>query len=285
MELRARVERAVSKRPVAWTRVERGYTLTERWVVRFADGSSAFVKGATSDDLARWIRIEHAVLEHFAGESFVAAVVGWDDDGHRPALVLEDLSAAHWPPPWTLANVDAVLATLARVAASPVPAQARPLGEAQFLGGWTKVARDPAPFLSLGLCTEGWLERTLPGLLAAQDAAKIDGDELLHMDVRSDNLCFDGDRVVLVDWNWTSVGNARMDVAAWLPSLQTEGGPEPESVLPGEGELAAVIAGYFAYASGLPALAGAPYVRPLQLAQLKAALPWALRELGMEPAW
>jgi thiamine kinase-like enzyme len=53
---------------------------------------------------------------------------------------------------------------------------------------------------------------------------------LLHFDVRSDNVCFAGDRAVLVDWNWAAIGNPVMDVAARLPSLHAEGGPPPEEI-------------------------------------------------------
>jgi aminoglycoside phosphotransferase (APT) family kinase protein len=106
---------------------------------------------------------------------------------------------------------------------------------------------------------------------------------VLHFDVRSDNLCFVGDRVVLVDWNLACVGNGRFDVAFWLPSLKLEGGPDPWHVLPDAGPLAAAVAGFFAARAGLPRPPGAPTVREFQLAQLRVALPWAARELGLEP--
>ena len=63
-----------------------------------------------------------------------------------------------------------------------------------------------------------------------EGAAQIDGDALVHIDVRSDNLCFSGDRVVLVDWNLVARANPLLDVAAWLPSLHSEGGPLPEDI-------------------------------------------------------
>ena len=56
----------------------------------------------------------------------------------------------------------------------------------------------------------------------------------MHIDVRSDNLCFSGDRVVLVDLNLVARANPLLDVAAWLPSLHSEGGPLPEDILPDE---------------------------------------------------
>ena len=72
-----------------------------------------------------------------------------------------------------------------------------------------------------------WLAEALPRLKQASADCDLGGDALLHMDVRSDNLCIRGDRAVLVDWNHACVGNPLLDSVAWAPSLRTEGGPEP----------------------------------------------------------
>jgi Ser/Thr protein kinase RdoA (MazF antagonist) len=118
----------------------------------------------------------------------------------------------------------------------------------------------------------------------AEGAAPLDGAATLHMDVRSDNLCVLGDGVVLVDWNWVSVGNAAFDVAAWLPSLASEGGPEPEAIMPdAHPGFAAMLAGYFLSHACLPPIEQAPHVRALQLAQARTALPWAARLLDLPP--
>ena len=93
--------------------------------------------------------------------------------------------------------------------------------------------RGPRAVPALGLCSDAWLEAALPTLLEAATTAPLEGSALLHFDVRSDNVCFrSGGAAVLVDWNWTSVGNPWLDVAGWLPSLHAEGGPRPEEVAP-----------------------------------------------------
>jgi aminoglycoside phosphotransferase (APT) family kinase protein len=101
--------------------------------------------------------------------------------------------------------------------------------------------------------------------------------------VRSDNVCFVGDRAVLVDWNWAAIGNPVIDLAAWLPSLHAEGGPPPEEILFGEPEAASLIAGFFAARAGLPPPPTAPKVRHVQLEQLRTALHWAARALALPP--
>lgn len=278
----ARVEAILGRRATSWRRVDRGYTAAERWVARLEDGSSAFVKAATDEDTAAWLRAEHGIYAAVRG-AFLPAMLGWRE-GARPALVLEDLSAAAWPPPWSRERVEAVLATLAAVAAAPAPGLASLETMRAELSGWTVVARDPAPFLALRVCTPAWLERALPALLDAQARAELAGDDLVHLDVRCDNVCFVGARVAIVDWNWACRGRGRFDVACWLPSLEMEGGPRPDEILPDAGSYAALLAGFFAARAGLPPPRGAaPALRPLQLAQLRVALPWAARALGLEP--
>ena len=86
-------------RPVAWRRVERGFTAAERWVVRLSDGSSRFVKIAAGNRTAAWLRAEYRVYSQLDA-AFLPQLLGWSDDARSPVLVLEDLSDAQWPPPW-----------------------------------------------------------------------------------------------------------------------------------------------------------------------------------------
>jgi len=92
-----------------------------------------------------------------------------------------------------------------------------------------------------------------------------------------------GDRVVLVDWNAARRGSALFDLASLAPSVRLEGGPLPDELVPGEGSLAALQSGYFAANAGLRPIADAPLVRHIQLRQLRVALPWAARLLGLPP--
>jgi aminoglycoside phosphotransferase (APT) family kinase protein len=144
-----------------------------------------------------------------------------------------------------------------------------------------EIERDPEPFLSTGMSSREWLEASLPVLREAAETAPVDGDALLHLDVRSDNICLTERGAVLVDWNQACIGNPELDVAAWLPSLRLEGGPEPEEILPGGGGFAAVLAGFFGSRVGLPPPPTAPQVREIQRAQLEVALAWASRELDL----
>ena len=197
-------------------------------------------------------------------------------------LVLEDLGDAHWPPPWSPHQVSLVVEALEAVHAMTPPAGLPALESLRDdLDGWPVVAARPEPFLSTGICSREWLAEALPRLTQASADCDLGGDALLHMDVRSDNLCIRGDRAVLVDWNHACVGNPLLDSVAWAPSLRTEGGPEPWALVADSNGQAALIAGYFAARVGLPAPPTAPAVREVQRRQLEVALPWAARELGL----
>lgn len=266
--------------PATVRRVAGGYSAAERLVVHWSGGGSAFVKGATDADTAAWLRAEHAIYARYPA-GFLPALLGWRDDGASPWLALEDLSEAFWPPPWSPARIDAVLATLADVAAcAAVDLPSMETRRVEF-AGWSKVAAAPDTFLRLGVSTERWLHRALPDLMRAEHDARLDGGALLHNDVRSDNLCFTGNRVVLIDWNWACRGNPMFDIAAWLPSLELEGGPPPESIVQGEGELASFVAGFYAAHAGLPPLPGRPALRALQLDMLRHSLAWTARVLSL----
>jgi hypothetical protein len=279
-DLDERIERAVGSPPVRYEPRPGGYSTADRFAVTLADGRSVFVKSADAPNLADWLRREHEVYTALSG-SFIPSLVGWDDDGKRPLLAIEDLSDADWKPHWDTPRVAAVLAALQELADAVPPPNTPPVRESfgELFDRWRVVESDPGPFLSVGLRDTAWLDRSLPVILAAVDSAPVAGDRLCHLDVRSDNFCFRDGRAVLVDWNWTSLANPDVDVAAWLPSLRVEGGPQPWDVLPEAGGLSAFIAGVWAAVVGLPPPATAPNVRDLQRRQLAVALDWIDREL------
>jgi Phosphotransferase enzyme family len=174
--------------------------------------------------------------------------------------------------------------TLVAVSATPPPEWVEPITVERdwLLGGWADVEADPEPFLGLALRSAEWLDGALPVLRGAAESAPIEGEALLHLDVRSDNLCLTERGAVLVDWNLVHTGNPDLDLAAWLPSLHVEGGPGPERLLPGAGGLSAALSGYFLSRAGLPPPPTAPRVREVQLTQGEVALDWACRELALE---
>src|SRR5690349_21765680 len=95
--LRSRIERLAGHRMVDARFVDRGYTPARRWVVTFEGGASAFAKSGVDVETsfpATWLRSEARAYTQIEAD-VMPRYLGWDDDGHEPLLLLEDLSSAH----------------------------------------------------------------------------------------------------------------------------------------------------------------------------------------------
>ena len=270
-----------SKMKIAAT-VDRGYTLARRVIVAESNGTRHFVKVGTDDHTRRMVSAEGRFYSNVQ-TSWTPELVAFDDEWEHPMIVVEDLSAARWPPPWRADDIAAVEETLRRVAEHPPPAGLERLCDSDWVSsGWAAVAAAPGEFLGLGLVTSDWLERSLPTLLAMSDAECFAGDALLHHDVRSDNIALLGGRVVLVDWSMPRIGSREADLYSWAPSLTNEGF-RPTADL-NDGRCWALLSGYWAARAGAPPPPSAvPHIRSVQRAQLIPALRYAITTLGLEP--
>jgi hypothetical protein len=281
-DLLPRFERILGQPVTIENVIRRGYTPALRLRARLQDGNTVFIKCGITDLTAEWLRKEYAVYTALVAP-FLCRMVAWEDDADFPFLVLEDLSEAFWPPPWTPRQIGMVRDMLARLAEFSLPGLLSLAEDTSITNGWAEVADEPEEFLSLQIASPAWLDRALPVLLSVDGKQVLRGQSLVHSDVRSDNLCIVGDRVVLVDWNLACSGHPLADLAFWLPSLETEGGPAPETILPDGAPFAALLSGYFAARAGQPVIPDAPLVRTVQLEQLHSALPWAVRALDLPP--
>ena len=100
-----RVATAVGRPVRSLRRVQtRGYALAFHAVAEFDDGSTAFVKAGAEEVTSEFVRDELRFYESVAGP-FMPQLLGMDADD-PPLLVIEDLSAARWPPPWDGAAIE-----------------------------------------------------------------------------------------------------------------------------------------------------------------------------------
>jgi thiamine kinase-like enzyme len=278
-EVQARIQALLGRQPVAFRRIEGGYTPARRWLVDLGE-ATCFVKVATTPLTATLLRREARAYAAVQGP-FTPTLLGWADHPVAPLLIIEDLSKADWPPPWDTARVDQVLAQMEQMhnthAALPT------FQEVHGARGdnWAAVAANPVAFLALGMVTSQWLDQALPTLIEAERRCVVEGDAVTHWDIRSDNLCITGQGVKFIDWAETCLSNPKLDLAFWLPSLAAEGGPLPETILSNEPAIAAWVAGFFAARAGLPVIPDAPHVRTVQQTQLATALPWVVRALAL----
>jgi hypothetical protein len=266
-----------------------GYTAGWRGVVTLDDGQSVFVKTAAGLDGGP-IRREAKVLASLQEQGHVGIGPRLLDfvDGDGPTLVLEDLSAAYWPPPYP-ADTDPLFATLSRLGQIEGGADLEGL-EAWAEGQasrWALVAENPTAFLKLGVCEPDWLDRNVASLIDAERRIDLRGGSLVHNDVHSGNVCFVGDRALLLDWATAARGNPDLDVAFAVVSVLAEGGQLPKrQLLADEAAWAARLAGHNAVeaSSPLPEWASpGSSLRQDQLTDLRVALPWAARVIGLEP--
>jgi hypothetical protein len=275
--LLAHVTRVLGSPIASTTTAQGGFSPATRERVVLADGTRAFVKAATNAETAGWLRDEWRVYGALE-VPFLPAIRHWD--AKQAVLILEDLGDCGRAPPWTPSALAAVQRTLAELAACQAPVNIPDVSPALFRG-WRTVASDPAPLIRLGVAPEAWIRDALPALVAAETHAPVQGDGLLHLDLRGDNLFLRNERAVLVDWNWAARGNPALDAAFWAPSLQLDGGPPPERLVGSAPELAAAVSGFFALRAGQSVEAATPAIRAFQLAQLRLALPRAARALGL----
>lgn len=280
-ELTSRIESLIGTKVESYRRVEGGYTPALRLLCKTID-ASFFVKigttPLTSENLNREIRIYNCL----SGD-FMPRLVAWEHHESEPVLIIEDLSAHHWPPPWDERRIELTLAQINALHSTPASLETYAQAHEISAANWQAVAADPESFLALKVADAKWLDAALPILIRYEERCPTEGDSLTHLDLRSDNICITAERAIFVDWNGACLSNPRLDLGFWLPSLAYERGTEPEKILPDAPEVAAWVSGFFAARAGLPDISDAPRVRTVQRQQLETALPWAARALDLPP--
>jgi len=274
------VAEAVGSRPIAWQAARAsGYTRSGAWRFETPDGS-AFVKQAADEGSLSMLRREALVYSHVSG-SFLPSFLGFADAGDRATLAVEFLADAHWPPPYP-ADVTPLFDALELVAAAEPPPELPAQGPPR--SRWERVAADPEPLLSLGLCSREWLESSLDALIAAEAGAVFEGDKLVHNDVYSGNVCFTTRGAVLVDWGAAVRGSRWIDVAFAVLSVRVEGDTSPIVDFPDEGPFAAARSGHCAVEATAPLPEWAEpdaTLREDQAQDLRHALRWAAEVLDL----
>ncbi|MDH3731269.1 MAG: hypothetical protein OES13_09130 [Acidimicrobiia bacterium] len=267
---------------------EGGHTGAIRRIAELDDGSSAYVKVATTTALAERLRHEIEIYEQVQ-EPFMLTKLGEVDDGARVVLILENAETARWPPPWDTAGISAVTAMLDKLRQVAAPGWLVWLGGPEALGSasasWQQVLEDPSRLLTQGLVSASWLERSIEPLQAAERNSNVGGGSLVHLDVRSDNICFDRGQVKLVDWPGARLGHSYLDQHYWATTLYRETGTRHDELLTADapGHLARLSGWYAGTLSS--SVAGHLRAEQAQLLSdsLRSLLPWVCDLLDLEP--
>jgi Phosphotransferase enzyme family len=280
-DLASRIERLIGAKIETYRPVIGGYTPALRLVCS-TTSASFFVKVGATPLTGEFLRREIHVYNSVSGD-FMPNLVACEDHEAEPILVIEDLSAHNWPPPWDGRRVELVLAQIEAMHNTATSLEPYAQVHNALDSGWQTVAADPAPFLSIGMVEERWLDAALPLFIESEGRCRTEGNSLTHWDLRSDNICLTASQAVFVDWNLACLSNPKLDLGFWLPSLAYEGGPQPDAIMPDAPEIAAWVCGFFAARAGLPQISDAPRVRLVQRQQLETALTWVARALDLPP--
>jgi hypothetical protein len=290
---RHEIQRELGARIVDSSNCKGGYSPSLAAVCRLDDGRMVFVKAvspAQNPDTPNMLRREASVTALLPPSVPAPRLLHVLEDGEWIATIYEYAEGSMPAVPWKsseLAKVIGATWALAEVGAPKgIPTLAEHFGEA--FTGWRNLVADPGPNSAL----DPWSLRFLDRLAALEPSwlAHADGDELVHGDVRSDNVLLSSSGVMFVDWSSACTGRSHFDVVCMLPSIALEGGGSPEEVLALHGgsrvdpdaitSLAVACAGYLLDHARRPDPPGLPTVRAFQRAQGEVAVAWLRSRLG-----
>ncbi|WP_141013601.1 protein kinase family protein [Nocardioides sambongensis] len=260
-----------------------GFTPGFASVLTCADGSRHFVKAASTKaqrGFAEAYRVEARKLRMLPPDAPAPRLRWLHDADDWVVLGIEYVDARAPYRPWEPDDLAAASAALVDAAAVLTPAPPGLDSAVEEFATWPAYW-DASDHPRAADC----------GALAARYAAVVDGQTLVHTDVRDDNLLLRPDgSVALCDWNWPVAG------AAWLDSLFLLIGPrgdglDVEAHIAAHPLLAAVepehidivialILGHFETSARLPVPRYSPFVRDAQAWQRDVLHDWLAERRG-----
>lgn len=208
-----------------------GFSTASRGIIVLPDNTRAFVKTGVDDITRQWATKEIAVYRFLNKYSYpyVPRLLAYNED--ETSFVLEALLPTEgwdWSEVWNEQRLDHTLDAMDTLAAI------RPIGDdLAFLNtptvddgddGWRQLAASPQLQQSLisSLRDSGHhniaLALNFDALAERSSHFTFRHDVLVHNDVRADNCAWNAyiREVKLVDWNWTCLGDRRIDLTAML---------------------------------------------------------------------
>ncbi len=294
-EVRADITALLGAHVVAAETQAHGFSPGVAARVRLADGRRAFVKAVSASsnpESPAMHRTEARLTGAFPAGVPVPRLLGTHDDGEWVALAYEDVEGRHPSTPWRIDELEHVMASLVRLHETLTPCP---------VPDWPRAGDDPLladEFTSWSVCDpdllDGWASEHLDELVSLERGWRqaAEGDTLLHLDLRADNMLIRPDgEVVFVDWPWGLRGVPALDVVGFAPSVLMQGGPDVDWLLArhpaaaGSGRdavnaLLAAVAGMFTYRALQPSPPGLPTLRAFQGAQGRAACEMLAKRLG-----
>lgn len=251
-QLQSMLGQKIMRADIAWG----GYSPSANFVVTLDSGGKVFLKGAHPQQNAhatQMLRQEIEAYKTLPGiDDFSPAYLGCVWDGLEDGWMLAGFEYIDAVPvlPWTVEKITAVFELLCRlhfcdkgrIPRSLLPAHAKNYVE-KFLrpeGGWLRLERDPGVVnKALTLFEDegagrSWLLSVLPRFCERQCRAAETGGPLgiIHQDLRSDNILFDGrGRAYVIDWPNVCYGPVVLDVVYFISTISAESTFDAETLL------------------------------------------------------
>jgi len=293
------VEDVIDGPVVEATSQANGYSPGSADRVRSANGNRAFVKAVSLErnvDTYDLHRRELTVMRMLPGSVSAPRLLGAFEDRDWVALIIEDIDGAHPNETPTESDIAAALSALEAMpvirgydAWAGLPDARTELGQA--FTGWSNI-RDDGQTETLPSSARQHLDELEQ--LAEGAAMAVDGDYLVHLDLRSDNILFDATgRAWLIDWPWACVGARWLDALTFLLDARMHGSDiDAEKIFATDTlfadatdhDINAALSGLTAYffdAARQPAPTNMPTLRAFQHAEGLAGLAW----LGQRLRW
>lgn len=263
-----------------------------------SSGQHRFVKAVSSEVNADAVRFHQREIRVCTGLNAIpelpvpALLWSFDtEDSPWTVLLFEHIAGRQPAEPWVDVELDRCIDALNDLAArlTPAPLLSPDVEPVRIEGA---AGSNPWPPLigRLGNVSDQQI-RQLTDLCSDVPAA-LEGNSLLHTDLRGDNMLLGDDgRVYIVDWPHASIGAAWVDPLGMAPSVEMQGGP-PAAEFFARFEAArvaddnavttglAAIAGYFVSHSLKPEIPSLPGLRAFQAAQGKVSMRWLDQRLG-----
>jgi hypothetical protein len=227
---RARIEHELGGTVVDVVNASGGFSPGFVARVATADGTRAFVKAMANPGWRVLYEREARIAPHLPDGSPFPRWRFTIDDGTWIALGFDVIDGREATLQWSTSDLDRVLAAHLDLAErlDPSPANVELAGEmwGDWFSRWRDFARDDALARAL---PDGWTRR-LDELTALEAAwpVRTEGEHLVHLDLRADNVLLTSEEVFVVDWAFAARGQPWMDLVCMLPNVAMRGGPDPE---------------------------------------------------------
>jgi aminoglycoside phosphotransferase (APT) family kinase protein len=232
LNLRSWVEKELGGSVVSANSQASGFSVGTADRLTTAEGRRGFVKALQRERNPpgfelhrREVRVMSAMPSAVRAPRLLASY----DDGQWIALLLEDIEGVA-PGQSAGADIDAILDALATLPRVPGDLSTLPWASedlADDFGGWARILADGAE-RELPEGARMLLDRMVDA--SAYVLVAVEGDHLVHLDCRADNLLMDASGTVwIVDWPWAGIGAPWLDALTYLLDVLVRGEPVASS--------------------------------------------------------